>query len=128
LRKKIVIGLLATVFVGLCIVYKNYNPTQYSFFPKCPFFVLTDVKCPGCGSQRGFHHLLNLNVASAAKENLLMVLFLPYLVVGFWVEYVADKSKQAVYKLRTKLFGLRATYIVLAIVLVFWGLRIVFGF
>lgn len=114
--------------VVLGVVYKIYNPSHHSFFPKCPLYALTNIKCPGCGSQRGIHHLLNFDIAHAAQENFLLVLFLPYIVLGLWIEYVADKSKVYVLKIRKQLYGLYATYIVLVIVLLFWALRIAFHF
>jgi hypothetical protein len=59
-------------------VYFLFNPSV-SFFPECPFHLLTGLDCPGCGSQRAFHALLHGHIAAAAGFNLLAVLAFPLL-------------------------------------------------
>ncbi|WP_225974845.1 DUF2752 domain-containing protein [Arachidicoccus ginsenosidivorans] len=54
-----------------------------SWFPKCPFRSLTGLQCPGCGSQRAIHDLLNLDILGAFRENALMVVSIPYIVTAF---------------------------------------------
>lgn len=115
-------AVIAVVVVGLVVVYGFFDPYQYRFFPKCPFRSITGLLCPGCGSQRAVHDLLHLDLSGACRENLLLVLFIPYLIAGV--------SFQAVYRpgpgllrWRKILFGHRAILIVLAIILLFWLLR-----
>ena len=43
----------------------------------------TDIKCPGCGSQRAIHSLLNLDIKSAFGYNPLLVCTLPYIIMAF---------------------------------------------
>src|ERR1700744_3318477 len=73
-----------TAFIALAIVYHQYNPAKYKFFPKCPFHLLTGLDCPGCGSQRAFFFLLHGDVAQAIRMNLLLVLSLPFLLIHFY--------------------------------------------
>ena len=42
-------------------------------FPKCLFFSLTGLQCPGCGSQRALHSLLHLDLVAALRYNAYMV-------------------------------------------------------
>jgi hypothetical protein len=67
----------------LAVLYYNFNPTKYSFFPKCPFFVLTGLQCPGCGSQRAIYQLLHGHIAGAIHYNALLVFSLPFLAIHF---------------------------------------------
>ena len=53
------------IVLGIIAVYLIFDPTQSDLFPKCPFMMLTGLKCPGCGSQRVIHALLNGDVAAA---------------------------------------------------------------
>ena len=100
-------------------VYKNYNPIDYGWFPKCPFRALTGLLCPGCGSQRAVHNLLNLDIKGAFKENGLLVLSIPYLLVGLVFELTKPRSVSLL-KWRKTLFGVGAIKFILVLVIVFW--------
>ena len=109
-------ALLLLLFVW---VYKNYNPVDYGWFPKCPFRALTGLLCPGCGSQRAVHNLLNLDIKGAFKENGLLVLSIPYLLVGLVFELTKPRSVSLL-KWRKTLFGVGAIKFILVLVIVFW--------
>ncbi|MFR8803179.1 MAG: DUF2752 domain-containing protein [Anaerovoracaceae bacterium] len=64
------------VCAGLIFVYSRFSPESSSWFPKCIFLQLTGLKCPGCGSQRVVHNLLNLNIHKAFEANAFLVLSL----------------------------------------------------
>lgn len=68
------------VAVALIVIYGSVNP-ENRFFPKCMFLVLTGWKCPGCGSQRAIHALLNGDVGAAWGYNALLVSFIPLVAV-----------------------------------------------
>lgn len=53
----------------------------------CPLFAATGIYCPGCGGLRAVNDLTNLDLAGAASSNLLFVLAVPFLLVG-WVLWV----------------------------------------
>ena len=118
---KWIVGLLF-IFI-LILVYKTYNPLDSIFFPKCPFKVTTGYDCAGCGSQRAVHHLLNLKIGKAFRENMLLVVSIPYIIAGFLFNIYKDKQNPIFLKWRRRFFGLHATYIVLFIVISFWILR-----
>lgn len=44
---------------------------------------MTGLKCPGCGSQRAVHYLLNGQFIPAFRANPLLVMSIPYLALGF---------------------------------------------
>ncbi len=120
---KILKGSIAIVFVTiLSILYRNYNPSGNIYFPKCPFRELTGLKCPGCGSQRAVHYLLNFNIFNATKENLILVLSVPYILIGLMVDLLKQPNKK-ILKWRKRLFGQNAIYAILTIIMGFWILR-----
>lgn len=106
-------------------VYFLLDPAQH-FFPKCPFFWATGWKCPGCGSQRAIHQLLNANIPEAMRANFLLVLASPYVIFGLVLEYTSWREKYA--SVRRKWYGRSAAWAALAVVLVFWLARNVWGF
>lgn len=61
-------------------VYTFFDPSS-GWFPPCPFRAVTGLLCPGCGSQRAVHALLNADIASAWGYNPAFVLSLPLLAV-----------------------------------------------
>lgn len=70
---------LAALLAGVGLVY-YFEPTTAGFYPQCVFYKLTGLYCPGCGTARGLHALLHLDVAGAMSYNPLMVLSLPFLL------------------------------------------------
>jgi len=64
-KKPVLYILLTAACVGLVFVYSRFSPEGNAWFPKCIFLQLTGLKCPGCGSQRVIHNLLNLNIQKA---------------------------------------------------------------
>lgn len=117
---KWIVGFIILIF--LAIIYKTYHPLQNIYFPKCPFLVLTGYKCPGCGSQRAIHYLLNLDIPNAFSNNMILVLFIPYIIIELLFRGVKNPS-DSLLKWRKILFGPKAIYIVLAIIISFWILR-----
>ncbi|WP_419184195.1 DUF2752 domain-containing protein [Xiashengella succiniciproducens] len=103
-------------------VESRFYAGEIHFFPKCPFWAITGLKCPGCGSQRAVHHLLNLEVLSAAKENILLVLSIPYILAGLIIERLKNPSEKLLVW-RKRLYGRTAIYIILAIIIAFWIMR-----
>lgn len=113
--------LLIPLIIILGIVYYSYNPGKEGFFPQCPFKYLTGWSCPGCGSQRAIHEILHLNFYKAFQYNALLMLSIPYMLVGFAFNF--DEVKTRFPRIRTSLFGQKAIYIVLVIVIAFFILR-----
>jgi hypothetical protein len=115
------IALLLALIV-IVVLYKNNNPSGSTFFPKCPFKTITGYKCPGCGSQRAVHFLLNLEIHNALKENAVLVISIPYLLIGFVFNYI-KRPKDWMLKWRKRLYGNIAIMVILAIIIGFWILR-----
>lgn len=111
----------------IAILYRTYNPYYSIYFPKCPFRELTGLKCPGCGSQRAVHYLLNFDILSAARENIILVLSIPYILTGLVFDFL-KRSDDNFLRWRKMLFGQKAIFAVLTIIIAFWILRNIFGF
>lgn len=67
----------SVLLVAALIILYAYNPSEGGVFPPCPFHVLTDLHCPGCGSLRAVHQLLHGEFANAFSLNPLLVLSIP---------------------------------------------------
>lgn len=115
-------SIIIVLIIILAILYKTYNPSGNLYFPKCPFLALTGLKCPGCGSQRAIHYLLNLDMLNAIKENAILVLSLPYIFIGLIFDLVKYPNAE-ILKWRKRLFGQKAIFVVLTIIISFWVLR-----
>jgi len=96
--KRIILTVLAAFIVLLGVyVYFNFDPSNPSlskFFPKCPFYSLTSLKCPGCGSQRAIHALLNGDIAGAFSYNALLLVSIP-LIALYWIADLIKKRHPA---------------------------------
>ena len=69
----------AIVAVGILsiIILFCFNPEDVDWMPRCLFFSLTGLKCPGCGTLRGLHYMLHLKISDAWEMNPFMVVGLP---------------------------------------------------
>lgn len=82
---------LAMIPAALWVVALN-NPETSSMSPPCLFFKTTGFHCPGCGSTRATHQLLNGRLQRAFRYNpLAMLIGLPLVVY-----YLASLVKQTV--------------------------------
>lgn len=114
--------LIASLFFGVALLYQSYNPEESTLFPTCPFLEMTGLQCPGCGSQRAVHHLLNLDFYGAAKQNFLLVISIPYIILGLIFDAIERPSERAL-RWRKKLYGRNAIFVTLSIIISFWILR-----
>lgn len=128
--------IFAVAISAAVTIYLRYDPETSSFFPKCPFLLLTGLECPGCGSQRAIHSLLNGDLQAAVHYNLLLVSSIPYLVSVAVLEviwYILNRIRlsgrinesciKAVSKMRETLCSGNAARIILAIIISFWIFR-----
>ena len=70
--------LMVAASVVLCL-YLIFDPASSAFFPRCPFFHMTGLQCPVCGSQRALHAFLNGHLTEAVVYNPFLILSLPFL-------------------------------------------------
>lgn len=120
-RRSVVILLIFVLIVGL-IIYTLLDPAE-NMFPKCPFYILTNLKCPGCGSQRAIHQLLHLNIVEAFRYNAFLVLCIPLIaVLG-----IAEIFKERVPRLYNFSKNTYFSWGILCFVILWWILRNIFG-
>lgn len=100
-------------FILLILVLAFINPSASKYLPRCPFFALTGLECPGCGSMRAFHSLLHGNFANAWRFNGVAVLMLPFVVIGML--YNALRGHEPTFLFRHTWFGWS-----LAGLMIFW--------
>jgi hypothetical protein len=67
--------------VGGWVLY-TFPPTAYGFYPKCVFFTMTGLQCPGCGITRASHHLLHGRFEEAFQMNPMLFVLLALAVVS----------------------------------------------
>lgn len=119
--KKIVIYTsIVIVFLGMLSLYFFWNPSNHAFFPKCPFYALTGIFCPGCGSQRAIHKLINGEIVEGIRHNYLILLL--FVVLGYQsILFLLNKFTTTTYKNLTH--KPITTKVILVIVILFWILR-----
>lgn len=119
MRRRVGPILIVILFAGIAVAYKYLDPAVVPIFPRCPFRLLTGYLCPGCGSQRAIHRLLNLDIAGAWQMNPLLVIALPYLALVLLLKPLAHGSPRCA-RLRDLLVGYRASVVILVVILFFW--------
>lgn len=106
--------------IGLTLVYVFINPSEVDFLPKCPLFATTGIYCPGCGSQRATHQLLNFNIIGVLNQNILfaagILLFLYHGTILTLNKFFGKKMYNYIYHPKTAI-------IILILIILFWILR-----
>jgi Protein of unknown function (DUF2752) len=110
----LVAGAAALAAVGLV------DPRASSIFPPCPTARWLGVQCPGCGSTRAMHDLLNADPVRAFRCNpALVVIGLPVLAaVGGALLLCATTGRRVVVRLPP-----RIEVAVLVLILLYTGVR-----
>lgn len=114
--------LVISAFIVAGILLFVFNPEKNAIFPKCPFLMLTGLKCPGCGSQRAIHSILHLDFVAAFKYNAMLVMMLP--VVGIYVYSEIRRTKNP--EQYAKLNKVTYIWIIFALFILWWVLRNIF--
>lgn len=96
------------------------NPVTTWIFPPCLFRIATGYLCPGCGTVRALHQLLNGHLAVAFRLNPLAILLSPYVIYSG-----AGTLLRAAGGRRLPTVSMRpvAICILLAATILFWILR-----
>jgi len=114
---------MAVLLLGI-VIYGVFDPAESGFFPRCPFYLLTGLKCPGCGSQRAVHQLLTFHPLEALRYNALVVASIPLLAFFLLAELMQKKWP----KLYSFSHNTVLAWVILAIIGLWWLLRNIFGF
>ncbi len=112
----VVLGLFLAMLAALSCI----DPAGSKHIPRCPFYVLTGLKCPGCGSLRAVHAILHGDLAQAWRFNALAVILLPPVLAG--LIYNAARNSDPVVALRSPWLG----WLVTGAVLLWWISRNIF--
>lgn len=107
---------------SIALIYKYFNPLESVFFPSCPIKTITGVDCPGCGTQRAAHHLLNGEFQLAFAQNSLLFILVPYLLLGFYLQLVPQPTETE-FKLRSVLYSQKAIIILGIVALMYTIIR-----
>ena len=119
MRRRVGQVLIVVLLAGIAVTYKYLDPSVVPIFPRCPFRLLTGYLCPGCGSQRAIHHLLNLDLPGAWRMNPLLVVALPYLLLGLILKPLSRHNGRGT-RLYDQLYGYRASVVALVVIVLFW--------
>ena len=125
MSRRIVIAMLAVaaVVVAGVVIYSTFDPSASRWFPRCPFLMLTGLKCPGCGTQRAIHALLHGDVLSALHFNALLPVSIPLLLLYGYAELVRTRKP----RFYNRVNSVTAILAVLIVVIVWWIVRNIFG-
>ena len=119
-RQRVFLVVIFFGIVGFLVVLLANDPATTGVFPPCPFFTLTTLYCPGCGTLRGLHCLLRGDLLHAMSHNLASFVALPMICLA----YVMAVTR-AFFKWPRRPFVFRpwASWTILGAILVFSILR-----
>ncbi len=112
----------AIIFGGLSLAlfYFLTNPNEVNYLPECPLYLTTGIYCPGCGSQRATHQLLNLNIFGVLQQNVLFFISLIFIGYHLIVTGINTIFKKNIYNY---IYHPKTPLVILVVILIFWILR-----
>ena len=116
MKRAVIISGILTVAIVAAVVYFCYDPSKSQWFPQCIFFKFTGYKCPGCGTQRAIHSILNGDFAAAWHFNAALFVAIPIILLFV----VAGWCRQKVPALHDILNSPLVAIIILVLVVLWW--------
>ena len=113
------IAILSLLGVIVCLCLYFGHPSEYAWLPPCPFHTLTGLLCPGCGSTRATHYLLNGKFDIAFRSQPLLISLSPILILLAGKACYEKLRKTSV----TLPFELKIYWLILIAVCLFFVLR-----
>jgi hypothetical protein len=113
--KKIKFSLILCLIIGSILYLYFLQQVESKFILYCPFHLLTGLYCPGCGSLRGLHSILNGNFLAALHYNALMVFSLPFIIYSY--KEISGKELKRIFVKPVFI------WLLLVLVLLFWIIR-----
>jgi len=120
MQKKITWFAIIFGTLSLAVFYFFINPNDVNFLPECPLYFTTGFYCPGCGSQRATHQLLNFNIFGVLQQNVLYFISLLILGYHFIVTGCNGIFKKQLYNY---VYHPKTPLVILGVIVVFWILR-----
>jgi hypothetical protein len=115
---------LAAAFLGLQVLalaaFGFLIPPDSPFFPRCAFYALTKLYCPGCGTGRGILRILHGDILGGIRQNWLLLIGIPVLALADLNALLALFGKKKLFDLDTIKHG--AT-ILAALIIFYWIAR-----
>ncbi len=104
--------------VAIAFYYRFHDPAAGAV-PQCIFKRLTGLECPGCGSQRALHAVLNGDFSAAWHYNAILFFLMPVAALyGFAALDIAASRR-----LRRHIEHPVAIAIIAAAIIIWWFIR-----
>lgn len=124
IRTTLIYAAAASLLLTAAVWLYRIDPEQSLYSPKCIFYHLTGLKCPGCGSQRAAHALLHLRLGEAFRHNALMTASLPFIAL-LLISYATRRRLPVLY---ARLNSSTTMWIILTVIVIWWIMRNIFQF
>lgn len=123
MRRSLVITVVIVLLLVFGFIYYAIDPATSTVFPRCTFLTLTGYKCPGCGSQRAIHALLNGDIKGALDYNAMLIVAIPWIALCLFAEGQRTRRPRLYERLNAPLL----IWLFLVAVLAWWLLRNIFN-
>lgn len=98
-------------------IYYTVDPGNTRWIPRCVFRTVTGWDCPGCGSQRMLHALLNGDFTGAWNYNPLLFCFIPLLLLYAILDLFPGRFPKMF-----RLMHSPVTIAIIGVIIIAWGI------
>mgnify|MGYP003801095493 CR=1 FL=1 len=100
-------------------------PGRLNSFPSCPFYAITGLPCPGCGSTRATIYLIHGKWLEALYYNFFAILIDLWVIIYLiWYSVDAIRDVDTVNLLLKKKWKRKYFVIALLVIIINWGFKI----
>jgi hypothetical protein len=117
---RIRIAVLFASVVATFVWFYAFDPARTDAFLPCPFFMVTGMSCPGCGTQRAVHLFLHGEFFAALRSNPLALLLVPVVGYLFFAHFADDAFGRSLPELRMRY---SVVWLSAAIIAAYWIAR-----
>ena len=115
-KRNLLVAAAAVAALAVYILFCEYSGAM----PRCPFKWVTELDCPGCGSQRALHSLLHGHPMDAWGYNLILPPVVIYLMALVLLPLWGDRRAE---RIHAALTSPAAIWSLLGVVMAWWVLR-----
>ena len=119
-----ILAILAIIGGYSALLFMDYG--HHEHITSCPFKLLTNIPCPGCGMGRATLELFSGNISQSFYYNILCIPLTFVICISLcWLFYDLIRGKESFFRTVRRPVKLKYQTLIFALLLITWALNII---